>query len=694
MRYIQMSKKHVSHLMLPAAGWATFFIAMIITITAMLGKSYVTSLGMLWMFDDIPTAIGFVTSAVAYCVSGRSQRSIRVQKLCGWLLIVGSICQFTIAVNPILMPLLQAQKFLFLSTFDTLAGFLIIGIVILLTTIRDPGQPAIVCIRGLTGLLVAVMVVTICSYILNLEFLYIRSDLTRMAPISTVGFSIQCVGLWSIWRRRRWNILDPSTVVLGQLSRTSAMVLVVMAIFIALISFALSQDRAELLLAKQMGLISVERMSHFNVVLTMQNTQSVILSSRPALIQATDDFISGHKSEMAEAKQTIGKVTSVLVANGMSAAMVTTPSGHIIASSGTMKKSTAFGVPVGKAKTDTLIWVDGFILHSKHKIEASHGNTVGYMITEQPLPSLTAMHQDAIKYGSTGDLVICGKTDTHQICFPTKWRDHPDSYPLVVDGKPLPLTRAMQGERLTTVTIDFRRERVMAAFGPIGDTGLGMAVKMDMWELYSPIRQQFLAALPLIFILVVFSVGLLHARLKPLVASLTASREQLKHLSEHDVLTTLPNRVIFDAALTSSLAASDQSKNGVAVMYLDIDHFKKINDTFGHQVGDEVLCWFAIQVSDVLPKTGIIARLGGDEFAILLTDVGSKENVAKTATNIMKALSSNRAPVPTTEPTTITTSIGIVMYHGTGMDNTELLAKADEALYESKHKGRNTFTIH
>lgn len=179
---------------------------------------------------------------------------------------------------------------------------------------------------------------------------------------------------------------------------------------------------------------------------------------------------------------------------------------------------------------------------------------------------------------------------------------------------------------------------------------------------------------------------------------LTVSREimqrkalesQLKHMAYHDTLTDLPNRRYFLAYLDEAISTINQSEEELAVLALDVDRFKHINDTFGHDVGDELLRQLAHRLTNVLRKQDMIARLGGDEFAVLIrfTDISALHRVSE---KIIYAL---QRPWQIEEHTFITTSsVGVARFVN-GLSTKQLLKRADLALYEAKAGGRNQYVL-
>ncbi|MCL1468863.1 putative bifunctional diguanylate cyclase/phosphodiesterase [Argonema galeatum] len=160
----------------------------------------------------------------------------------------------------------------------------------------------------------------------------------------------------------------------------------------------------------------------------------------------------------------------------------------------------------------------------------------------------------------------------------------------------------------------------------------------------------------------------------------------------HDLLTGLPNRILFNERLLISLANARGSREKLAVMFLDLDRFKKINDTLGHEVGDRLLKAVALRLTDCIRDTDILARWGGDEFTLLLPNISGAECSAEIAQIILDAL---KPPFfLSNNYFHITSSIGIALYPDDGEDAETLIKNADAALYSAKAKGRNNYQFY
>jgi diguanylate cyclase (GGDEF)-like protein/PAS domain S-box-containing protein len=163
----------------------------------------------------------------------------------------------------------------------------------------------------------------------------------------------------------------------------------------------------------------------------------------------------------------------------------------------------------------------------------------------------------------------------------------------------------------------------------------------------------------------------------------------IHHLAHHDPLTTLPNRMALEARLEQSIADADRNQRSVAVMFLDLDRFKNINDSLGHHVGDLLLIEVARRLRQTVRSSDTVARLGGDEFIIVLPALEAPEVAAMVAGNIMEALS--RPYLIEGHVLHSTPSIGVSIYPQDGGDVTTVMKFADTAMYHAKDVGRNGF---
>jgi len=173
---------------------------------------------------------------------------------------------------------------------------------------------------------------------------------------------------------------------------------------------------------------------------------------------------------------------------------------------------------------------------------------------------------------------------------------------------------------------------------------------------------------------------------------LLQQKEQLAHQAHHDSLTGLPNRLLFNDRLTKSIEKSKRHSTKMALLFIDLDHFKEINDSLGHDIGDEVLIKITQRLNKVIRKEDTLARLGGDEFTVILEDLSQGQNASLIAQKIIKSLAK---PLNIeNNKLYVSSSIGISLYPEDGDNSKNLLKYADSAMYKAKDEGRNNFQFY
>lgn len=167
------------------------------------------------------------------------------------------------------------------------------------------------------------------------------------------------------------------------------------------------------------------------------------------------------------------------------------------------------------------------------------------------------------------------------------------------------------------------------------------------------------------------------------------AEERLQLMAFYDQVSGLPNRSLFERELRLAVARAAREPKGAALLYIDVDDFKKINDSLGHAVGDQVLMMIGQRLTTVLRAGDVVARLGGDEFAAILYGIGDPDNAAKVARQMIEAIAQ---PLPTTpNPSHVGSSVGVLLLPCGEQDPTVLLQRADIAMYVAKTHGKNSF---
>jgi diguanylate cyclase (GGDEF)-like protein len=171
-----------------------------------------------------------------------------------------------------------------------------------------------------------------------------------------------------------------------------------------------------------------------------------------------------------------------------------------------------------------------------------------------------------------------------------------------------------------------------------------------------------------------------------------AHARRVEYLAYHDNLTALPNRALFSRLLTQGMQHARRYEKQLALLFLDLDHFKAINDSLGHETGDELLQELGERLRQAVRESDIVARLGGDEFVILLPEIREGAQVQPVADKILAAV--GRPFILAGQEFRITISIGIALYPHDGEDEQTLMKNADTAMYYAKERGRNNFQFY
>jgi len=180
-----------------------------------------------------------------------------------------------------------------------------------------------------------------------------------------------------------------------------------------------------------------------------------------------------------------------------------------------------------------------------------------------------------------------------------------------------------------------------------------------------------------------------------IIRDVTARKEyekKLKHQALHDPLTNLPNRILFETRYQLAHSPDEEDQSLVAVLFVDLDNFKMVNDDFGHGVGDQVLMKLGDRMQSSLRESDTVARLGGDEFVIILEDIRDKDDVKKIARKIQQSIS--QPMLFDGQQIHITASIGINISEKSKLSETDLVKTSDTAMYQVKEDGKNDFRFY
>jgi diguanylate cyclase (GGDEF)-like protein len=168
------------------------------------------------------------------------------------------------------------------------------------------------------------------------------------------------------------------------------------------------------------------------------------------------------------------------------------------------------------------------------------------------------------------------------------------------------------------------------------------------------------------------------------------AEERIQRVAHHDSLTGLPNRLLFNDRLDQAISFAKRASRQFALLFLDLDRFKRVNDTLGHTAGDELLKGVAARIRQQVRESDTVARVGGDEFTVILSDVARREDAEIIAKKIIAAVAAPFQLGSPKQSVDIGTSIGIALYPADARDADALVKAADAAMYSAKQVGSSS----
>ena len=658
--------------------------------------------------------------------------------------------------------------------------------------------------------------ISLAGYLLRVEFLVSWPSRTPLPPQAALAFTLLGLGLWRalLLRAREHTRRNPRLDEDRRIHLTAIWVLSLIAVTAGIATFALAQYEYQSVAHGNLERTLRERRAFLEYAIREHVRQVSVAANRPMLVHMLASALNAR--DVDRAAQALKMSADALVKNGFSGWRYDIES-HAPIAAGMFVDKPALAVPVVGPFETSLIFEGGYFLRTRMPI-FNDNDTVGFAVAEEPFPELARLQLQADSWGDSGTMALCATEDEGLQCFPLRTNPNPSHIPRHVDGHTLTMSRALDFETGVAETFDRSGRRVMAAYGPVGFTGLGMVIKIDAAELNQPLADRFGYAMLLLFALVMAGVLLMRRQLTPLTDALKKSREeaarvaqqfraaaessldayfimesvravrdavvdfrityvnasgevligrpsekvigktlkevmpdvqaqffieryrrivttgeslseefrtagdataswvahqavklgdgvsvtardvtqrktveaQLRSRAENDVLTGLPNRALFFERLEHALAKARQQRAGVAVLFLDLDHFKAINDNHGHPAGDAVLIEFAKRLRASVRAPDVVARLSGDEFAIIVDDLDDIAQVERVAAHIVDALATPFIVDDKRVPVSASIGIGFTAH---GMESAQsLVARADRKLYHAKAAGRGRFS--
>jgi diguanylate cyclase (GGDEF)-like protein len=559
----------------------------------------------------------------------------------------------------------------------TCLWFVLFGAFLLLFEARGH-RTAALCLEPLAFILLLIGIVGVLSTWLSIEDLYRWRESPRMSLPTAIGLTTLSASAWMGLRgdsrvqqlyaaREEWIL----TILAGE-------ILIMMAFVGGLGGFAALQHSMEVQLSESLRLNLANRAQSFETIILGGVQTDGLLASRAPLVRSVATLDAGPDPEATASLESSARGFLLL---GFKQVRYLDHANRVLAEAG--DHADLPGAVLDLPDDTRLGWDgSGFVLFQR--IAMLNGNTpVGWLEVAQALPALTDAYRDFGRLGKTADSVLCDEQGERLLCFPGR-----DARAVTVRPTPSPdedpIMLAFAGEHGLARFVDDRRELVIAAYAPVGTLGLALVLKMDLRELFAPVRRELEHVVPLLLILVAIGTLILSSQVTPLAT-------RLRRLATLDGLTGVLNRATYMRMSEHELLVAKRRRQPVAVVMLDADHFKKVNDTYGHDIGDEVLKVLSATCRSTLRAVDLIGRLGGEEFALTLPDT-SIEGAKLVAERLRARIAALQVPSKK-GVLQFTVSIGVAVYPNGTDDIAALLKAADEALYRAKHGGRNRVVL-
>ncbi|HKQ31384.1 MAG TPA: hypothetical protein VJS66_08875, partial [Burkholderiales bacterium] len=407
---------------------------------------------------------------------------------------------------------------------NTGVGILAIGLLLLSSGMADSAR-LLMLRRAFTLTALLISLTGLFGYFLKIELLYHLQGITRMALHTAIGIGFLSVGFWfEQYRPPAFGAIREEGQEIMPIAAGS---LAIVAAIAAVSVFSFMQNRIERMTAEHLMRLHSDRTQFFTSDIEKATDEIAAIATRP---NALARMRSLQKSPGdAAALKGLSDVARSFLPHGFTS-IVFYQRGREVLRAGAPQTDIALNVPLSGSYERQLFWRDGYYLRARVTMRDKDG-VVGEIIAEQPLRALTKLAMDTNHWGNTGEMVVCAPGPQTFRCFPERFHTEPFDVPYAVESKPVPMVYAMNSQTGTVSAFDFRKQPVLAAHGPIGDIGLGMVLKMDWAELYTPVREQLQIMAALLAALVALSLWMVHRRLRPLVRQLVESK-RLAQLSE------------------------------------------------------------------------------------------------------------------------------------------------------------------
>jgi PAS domain S-box-containing protein len=425
----------------------------------------------------------------------------------------------------------------------TAGGLLMSGAVLILATrVRHRWMGTVV--RLLTLGVAAIGAFGLAGHLVSARLLFPEYVFAGVAVHTALGLLVLAVGMRSAWTRFESGRVPLLSREDDRITVVGATILTAIALAGGIAAFAILQGRVQSLVRDNMLAALMRRTETIRDLIELREINARIAATRPAVIRNLRVIRAGRDdgSNIANVKA----VVDSFLREGFSGLIYLDAAGNTVARGGNLTRAPPLSVKLASADKPELLWDGRFFLRHRLPLRDAAGE-VGAVLTEQPMAVLTRMSLGASGMGATGDMGLCVEREGRLHCFPGRFNPKVFSTPLFnAAGEALPMTRALRGETGTIISRDYREQNVVAAYGPVGDLGLGMVVKMDAAEVYLPIREQLQLALGLLLLLAAAGTLLLRSQVRPLATKLVDAEAQARSQERRfrGVLESAPDAII------------------------------------------------------------------------------------------------------------------------------------------------------
>ena len=571
---------------------------------------------------------------------------------------------------------------------NTALGFVTMGLALLLLG-RITNRFRAICLLLLTYLLLAIGLTGLAGYALGPDLLFGWAASARMALHTAAGMLIATAAIGFSWQQSGWYRAQSLLQEEQKIAFSSTAMLVVATLIAGLTGFVTQQQALQTALQQSLQETAEGRANAYRFLIRESVSNIGIALYGDRLVGAASKLLAAVDDPQAQANFT--HTASAISGGIFSAITLLDINRQPLNIFGEFDDHRLVVVPIAAPLRTTLGWSAArYKVHTEVPVTIA-GKTAGFLLLEQTLPDFQKTVLEVDDKNSTKELVICAEERDQLGCYPSVKSKQPFFISRTgLSGKALPITHAIAGETGISESIDYRGNNVFAAYTSLGN-GLGLVVKTNTIELYSGIRKALKFSAVLVTLIALGGTMLLRLQLRPLTMRLRETEERLTKLARFDSLTGLPNRYELNERLEKAIRRRHRTGKRLAVLFLDVDHFKAINDTMGHAVGDAVLKEFANRLLLAVRETDTVARLAGDEFVIILESLNEAAEADHVAQKIIDKVRHDWSI--DNHHIALTTSIGVACGFANDLLPSDLLALADAALYRAKAEGRNTFVV-